>query len=279
MRGRPLLSRLAGGGRRFLVLALLFLLVLAVPGFVVISPLFLTLLNDQNADWSRLSDIGQTYGAASAVLAVFALMGVTASLILQARETKAGREQTLRALHTDLMRMAMDDPIYRACWGTFFTSENPDEQRAHMYVNMIVNHWLMMWELRAITEAHLRAISVVVLGGPVGWRFWTDARERRLLSASTRRERRFNRILDEVYRTVPSPPLDSPPPSPARSLPKLPLKLPLPKLRAPLVTRRTARLSTRRTERGLLVLALLVAVASAIRGLRGGGHRDRETPS
>ncbi|MFJ2033769.1 DUF6082 family protein [Streptosporangium sp. NPDC087985] len=80
-------------------------------------------------------------------------------------------------LHADLMRMAMEDPLYRACWGTFFTSENANEQRAHMYVNMIINHRLMMWELRSITEAHLWAISSIVLSGPVGWRFWTDARE------------------------------------------------------------------------------------------------------
>ncbi|MER7207510.1 DUF6082 family protein [Streptosporangium sp. NPDC000239] len=253
MRGGPLFNRLAGGGRRFLLVALLFLLVLAVPGFVVISPFFLTLLNDQGADWSRLSDIGQTYGAASAVLAVFALMGVTASLILQAREAKAGREQTLRALHTDLMRMAMDDPLYRACWGTFFTSQDADEQRAHMYVNMIVNHWLMMWELRAITEAHLRSVAAVVLAGPMGWRFWTDARRRRLVSAGTRRERRFNRILDEVYRTVPAPAARRPePPRRPSRFPRLPRRHP----------------DARAVRGGLLFLALLAAVASAVRRLR-----------
>ncbi|MEV4746331.1 DUF6082 family protein [Streptosporangium sp. NPDC049248] len=206
MRGRRLLNTMSDGGRRFLTITLLLVTVLAVPGFVVLSPLFLTLLNDQVTDWGRLSDIGQTYGAASAVLAVFALMGVTVSLILQARESKANREQTLRALHGDLMRMAMEDPLYRASWGAFFTSEDTDAQRAHMYVNMIVNHWLMMWELRSITEAHLRAVSSVVLSGPIGWKFWTDVRERRTLSAGTRRERRFNRILDEVYRTAPAPP-------------------------------------------------------------------------
>jgi len=35
-----------------------------------------------------------------------------------------------------------------------------------MYVNMIANHWLMMWELHSITEAHLRSITGVVLAGP-----------------------------------------------------------------------------------------------------------------
>lgn len=101
----------------------------------------------------------------------------------------------------------MEDPVYRACWGAFFTSENTDKQRAHMYVN----HWLMMWELRSITETQLRSVAGVVLSGPIGWRFWADARQRRLLSAGTRRERHFNRILDEVYRKIPAPPHETTP--------------------------------------------------------------------
>lgn len=60
--------------------------------------------------------------------------------------------------HTDLMRMATEDPVCRACRGAFFTSKNTGEQHAHMYVNMIVNHWPMMWEPHSITETHPRSI-------------------------------------------------------------------------------------------------------------------------
>ena len=257
MRGRRLLNGPAEAGRRLLTLALLFLVILALLGFVVISPFFLAPLNDQTTDWSKLSDIGQTYGAASAVLAAFALTGVALSLILQAREAKASRGQTLRALHTDLMRMAMEDPVYRACWGSFFTSDNTDEQRAHMYVNMIVNHWLMMWELRPITEAHLRSIAGVVLAGPISWRFWTDARQRRLLSAATWRERHFNRILDEVYRTVPAPSLPA-----SKS--------------SPTTARRTGPTPAQCKELLLLGLGLLVVFAPVLRRLLRRSHPGRE---
>lgn len=64
-------------------------MILALLGFMVISPFFLAPLSDQASDWSKLSDICRPYGAASAVLAAFALTGVALSLILQARETKA----------------------------------------------------------------------------------------------------------------------------------------------------------------------------------------------
>ncbi len=65
---------------------------------VALSPLMLERLDGQAQDWERLSFIGQTYRAASAILSVLALIGVSVSLLLQAREAKATREQALRML-------------------------------------------------------------------------------------------------------------------------------------------------------------------------------------
>lgn len=210
MNGRRLaarISRLVHVDRRRALLNILILFVILVSsGLVALSPLVLGYLNVQKStDWDQLSDIGQTYGAASALLAGFALLGIAASLILQAKEAKATREQALRALHSDLISMAMEDPLYRACWGQFFSSDDEDAQRAHMYVNMIVSHWLLMWELNAITEEHLRAIASVVLSGRIGHTFWSDGRELRVTSAGTKHERRFNQILDEEYHKAPVP--------------------------------------------------------------------------
>ncbi|MFI7690643.1 DUF6082 family protein [Nonomuraea sp. NPDC049655] len=187
---------------RYWVTILLLLSVVAAAGLVVASPFFLAALGRSRGDWSVLGDIGQTYGAASAILAVLALIGVAFSLVLQAREAKSAREQALRTLHGDLMKMAMDDPLYRACWGAFFASGDEEGQRAHLYVNMILNHWLLMWELRSITEAHLREIAATVLAGPIGRDFWRQARTLRTTSAGSRRERRFNLIIDDVYSEV-----------------------------------------------------------------------------
>ncbi|MFI9593703.1 DUF6082 family protein [Nonomuraea sp. NPDC052265] len=187
---------------RYWVTILLLLSVVAAAGLVVASPFFLAALGRSRGDWSVLGDIGQTYGAASAILAVLALIGVAFSLVLQAREAKSAREQALRTLHGDLMKMAMDDPVYRACWGAFFASGDEEGQRAHLYVNMILNHWLLMWELRSITEAHLREVAATVLAGPIGGGFWRQVRALRMTSAGSRRERRFNLIIDDVYSEV-----------------------------------------------------------------------------
>jgi hypothetical protein len=177
------------------------LIVVAVIGIgtLAAAPFILLTLRDQTHDWNELSDIATTYGAAAAFLSVLALAGVAVSLIFQARETKANREQALRSLHVDLLKMAMDDEVYRRCWGPFFDSDDPDAQRAQMYTNMIFSHWQLVYELNALSEEHLRQSAFVVLSGDEGHQFWTGARAMRAVAASTKRERRFHEIIEEEY--------------------------------------------------------------------------------
>ncbi|WP_424534621.1 DUF6082 family protein [Sphaerisporangium viridialbum] len=202
--------------RQALITILLLIVIILISALVALSPLALSLLDGQAADWERLSFIGQTYGAASAILSVLALIGVSVSLLLQAREAKATREQALRMLHADLMKMAMEDPLYRRAWGPFFESDDNDGPREHMYVNLIVSQWAMEYELRTITEEHLRSIANVLLSGPAGRRYWHTVRELRITSTSTRRERRLHEILDEEYRRTEARSV------PAQALPRSP---------------------------------------------------------
>jgi hypothetical protein len=68
---------------RSATLTLIVVSLIGTLGIVFLSPLALTWLpEDDGPDWSKLSNIGQTYGAASAVLAVLALAGVAVSLLL-----------------------------------------------------------------------------------------------------------------------------------------------------------------------------------------------------
>jgi hypothetical protein len=56
---------------------------------ILLSPLALSWLDTlAGVNWSRLSEIGQTYGAASAILATLAFGGVAVSVFLQAQQIK-----------------------------------------------------------------------------------------------------------------------------------------------------------------------------------------------
>lgn len=158
------------------------------------------------ARWERLSFIGQTYGAASTILAVLALIGVVVTLVLQAHETRLAREEARRAAIGDLLRMAMDDPDLDECWGPISAGQDLRRRRQQMYVNMILSEWQMSFETRALGERRLRAISREMFEGRVGREFWVSAREIRLSTSETRRARRFHQILDEEYQRAPEPP-------------------------------------------------------------------------
>ena len=66
--------------------AILFLIA-GILSLVLISPLYLRQLSQlRGIDWTKLSNVGQTYGAASAILSAVALVGISLSLLVQARQ-------------------------------------------------------------------------------------------------------------------------------------------------------------------------------------------------
>jgi hypothetical protein len=158
-----------------------------------------------------LSFIGQTYGAASALLAVLALIGVVVTLVLQARETRTARQEARRTAIGDLLKMAMDDPELDECWGPVPAEEDPRTRRQMMYVNMIISEWQMSFETKALGEMRLRAIAGEMFQGRIGRAFWESARQIRIATSQTRRARRFHQIPDQEYRRAPAPPPENSP--------------------------------------------------------------------
>ncbi|MGH4017200.1 MAG: DUF6082 family protein [Pseudonocardiaceae bacterium] len=173
---------------------------LVAAGLVIVSPWALSALdNVGGADWNQLSKVGATYGAISAVIAAIALFGVVASLVIQTREAKAAREQGLRALHADLMQMAMADPVYMECWGSYIT-ENFDTERQFTYINLIISQWHSVYEIGEVTDARLRANAMSLFSGAPGYRYWQAGGSFWKEMYPGRRSQRFYRIIDEAYR-------------------------------------------------------------------------------
>lgn len=191
---------------KFIARALGFVLVVLVVGFsiaaVAVSPLALKVAEDAFGvtEWTTLSSIGQAYGATSAILAGLGLLGVGVSLALQTRESKTNREQNLRTLHLELLRMSLDDPQYVECWGPFAGSDDPLLRKQHLYTNLIVSHWQMVYEIGYLKEVELRAILQGFFDGEIGRDFWESGREIRVETSSTMRAKRFHRVMDEEFR-------------------------------------------------------------------------------
>ncbi|MEU9887771.1 DUF6082 family protein [Sphaerisporangium sp. NPDC051011] len=190
----------AGRANRLLLALVLLLFVLAAVGLIGVSPIALGLFQGSTARWERLSFIGQTYGAASAILSVLALIGVVAALTFQARETKLGREEARRQAIGDLLKMAMEDPDLDECWGPVPPPADLRTRKQQLYTNMIIAEWAMSFELKTLREPRLRLIANEMFQGRPGRLYWQAAREARLTTSGNRAERRFHEILDEEYR-------------------------------------------------------------------------------
>jgi hypothetical protein len=65
-----------------------------------------------------------------------------------------------------------------------------------------VSHWQMMWEIGALDETHLRLHAKGIFGGPLGVRFWSEARDVRAVAERGRRARQFHRIVDSEYQVA-----------------------------------------------------------------------------
>ena len=74
--------------RRLFVLLLSLGSLVGLLAIVAPSPLALTALLNFKLNWSRLSSIGQTYGAVSALLSSLAISGIAISLLYQARDSR-----------------------------------------------------------------------------------------------------------------------------------------------------------------------------------------------
>jgi hypothetical protein len=166
---------------------------------VFLSPLALRDIDHlRNVNWKELSYVGQTYGAISALLAATALTGVVVSINLQIRDSRAERWAETRARHYELMRMALDEPLYMSAFS--WPDITDESKRLGVYINLLLSLWETQWEFGDIPERQLRQHLAGALSTRAGREYWANAgTDRRRYDSNTRRQREFNRIAEEVY--------------------------------------------------------------------------------
>jgi hypothetical protein len=187
------------------------LLSVIILALITLSPLTLTIIaRRRGIDWSQLSNIGQSYGAISAILSAFAVVGVTISLLLQSKEALSTRRSSHRPIHSELIRMAMDDPVYMECWGGSFSKQSHDKKRQAFYINLMIAQWAHLWEIGDMPEGTLRTLAVNELFGTIPGRvYWEAIKGEWYPYSNNKKMRRFLTIINESYRTaiVSGPPI------------------------------------------------------------------------
>jgi hypothetical protein len=150
-------------------------------------------------DWSRLSDIGQSYGILAALLAAPSLGLVAFSVLMQTRQARAMQEHNARLLHLELVRLVIDDPRLQMS-----RIKSRRETRRQQHANLWMMLWRTLYRVGSMNENELRLTVRQELFGQhtdkaFGCRFWERTREAYRASANSRRERRFHDIVDDEY--------------------------------------------------------------------------------
>lgn len=174
-------------------------------GLVILSPFALAALASHERNWPQLSNIGQTYGAVAALLSSFALVGVVASLLYQARDSQAIHEQATRTFHQELLKMEMEDPALMtakgAPWGLAIPAES-EPIRQYLYIQMWISFLAGNYVIGESPDPAVRYIAENELfRSRAGRSYWERVGHIQLANSKGRR-RRFFRILDEEYKKV-----------------------------------------------------------------------------
>ncbi|MCX5613316.1 DUF6082 family protein [Streptomyces sp. NBC_00047] len=152
-----------------------------------------------------LGDRTQAFSAASVLLSGIALAGVAMSLMYQARQTKAVRDERDRATHRQMVYLAMEDPALAVCW------EPPDapivfeRYRQVIFTNLIIGRWHAAYQLGDIDASTLRFILDRHFRGEIGrlhWRLGSSTWLQGAVGGRDRRAAMFAEIVEERYRAA-----------------------------------------------------------------------------
>ncbi|MEU5863483.1 DUF6082 family protein [Nonomuraea sp. NPDC047529] len=168
-------------------------------------------------EWAVLSEIGQAYGPASALLAALSLLGVAYSLIVQARTAGIMAQDSMRTMHLDLILRSIDRPaLSQAHGGQWSGPEDDFDTQIKVMANAWTSYWFGMHASGVMDDNLLRTVARNYFRGEAGRAHWRANAYGYRVDTQGRRKRTFCRIMDEeLIRAEPVKPnpLVSPPPA------------------------------------------------------------------
>jgi len=152
-------------------LALLLIAFVAAMASIAASPIILGMVLAKDRDYSGIGDIGQAYGAASAMIAGVAVFMVTVSVVVQHRQFRIAQIRALDDASDQLVMLAMRNPAYRQCWGARVSPEEVDEDLFY-YCSFVVKLWSVSWERGVLDEPQARGYLQRFFDSEIPRLFW-----------------------------------------------------------------------------------------------------------
>ncbi|MEV6602038.1 DUF6082 family protein [Actinoplanes sp. NPDC051346] len=181
--------------------AKMYLLVMTFVIAVLLSPLaFLGLAQVGDADLSRMSNIGQAYGFASALISAAALFTVARTFATQARQSRAAEIQALRPMQVEIARLSFEYP--HICAPAFGRDPSDHEYMRDVWRTLQLQYIVAGVEVGEVTESDVRNEAAAgLLATAAGRAWWSQPR--------TKEGRRpawtlVSRIFDEELQRIDS---------------------------------------------------------------------------
>lgn len=183
----------------------------------VLIPIFLLLQLDRD-ELARWSDIGQAVSPIGIFFSGVAFIGISAALLMQGRELRNQREEltiareeqqrsselAMRELHTDLIKMAIDDPELRSVWPA--PAPGHETTRKDHYCNLILNLQKVAYETHTIDLPELRGALRFLMTSPDMRDFWSRSRSAHVsITESDGPEEEFTAEVDAAYAATIAP--------------------------------------------------------------------------
>jgi Family of unknown function (DUF6082) len=126
-----------------------------------------------------------------------ALVGVAVGLLLQARQLRAGQLQAARSLHTELIKIGMENPSIA---GAIESDFDPADGPKAAYLNLLITSLRTSYQLNVIPKAVIsfQAQRIFAAEFPRSW--WAITRDNYMgPAAATKREKEFAMLVDAKF--------------------------------------------------------------------------------
>ncbi|MEU8613528.1 DUF6082 family protein [Actinoplanes sp. NPDC048791] len=151
-----------------------------------------------------MSNVGQAYGFASAIISAAALFAVARSFSMQVKQSRAAEIQALRSMHVEVARLSFEYPdVVAPAWG-----RSPDDREylRDVWRTLVLQYALAGYELGETPESNLRQeFARGLFSTAEGRAWWGDTRlASGQFSERSRKTRIAVSILEDELRRIES---------------------------------------------------------------------------
>jgi hypothetical protein len=148
--------------------------------------------------WSRWSDVGQTFGALSSIIAILSLVAVVITARVQFRELQGSVAANLSAMHLEILKMSIDDQELADVWPAYAPGLSATQNRQYLYANVIYQfHWTSL-KLNKASDREVLASMRYLFTSPTMRGYWAAAEHGRTSLEPGSPEHAFVQKLDEI---------------------------------------------------------------------------------